>query len=66
VGIVFGLALARVGADLIASLLYRVSAHDGLTFALAPVGLLVVALLACAFPAYRSTRTNPVDALRAE
>lgn len=65
-GIVVGLALARAGADLIASLLYRVSAHDGLTFALAPVGLLAVVVLACALPAYRSTRINPVDALRSE
>jgi predicted permease len=65
-GIVVGLSLARAGAELIASLLYRVSAHDGLTFALAPAALLGVVLLACAFPAYRSTRVNPVDALRSE
>jgi putative ABC transport system permease protein len=56
------LALAR----LISSFLYGVPPVDPVTFLLAPLVLLAVALLAAVLPAIRALRINPVEALRAE
>jgi ABC-type antimicrobial peptide transport system permease subunit len=57
-----GLALSR----LMSSMLYGLSATDAATFAGAAVFLLLVALTAAAVPAWRATRLNPMQALRAE
>jgi putative ABC transport system permease protein len=65
-GIIVGLALAYASARLIAGLLVGVSTHDAITFTLAPATLAVLVLLSCALPAWRATRVDPVDALRAE
>ena len=51
---------------LIASLLFGVSALDGLTFAAATLALLAAAVGACYIPAWRATRISPVVALRYE
>jgi putative ABC transport system permease protein len=66
VGMAVGLAGAFALTRLMASLLFTVGAHDPLTFAAAPLLLLVVALAACAVPALRATRVQPVTALRAD
>jgi putative ABC transport system permease protein len=62
VGIVAGLALTR----LMTSLLYGVAPSDGLTFASVSLLLLLVAMLACAIPAMRAMRVDPLEALRHE
>jgi predicted permease len=68
--VALGLALGVTGAfavnRLLQSQLVGVSPYDPLTMAGAPVVLLVVALLACQFPARRAMRVDPVIALRHE
>ena len=62
IGIVSGLALTR----LLSSLLYGVTPSDWLTFVSVTLLLLVVALAACAIPARRAMRVDPIVALRYE
>jgi ABC-type antimicrobial peptide transport system permease subunit len=66
IGAVLGLALAIVASKLVASLLYGVAPRDPGTFLAVVTVLLVVAALASALPAWRATRADPLDALRAE
>jgi len=61
-GLLLGLGLAQV----VRSMLYRVSPLDPLTFTLAPIVLAAAAMLACWLPARRATKVNPLEALRAE
>ena len=66
IGVLWGMALALVGARWLESLLFVVRPADPLTFILAPTFLTVVAVLACWFPARRATRIDPAIALRDE
>lgn len=66
IGVVAGLALAFALTRVVRSLLFGVTAHDPLVFAGNAALLVVVAGLACALPAWRATRLNPVVALRVE
>ncbi len=60
---VITLALAT---GLLRALLFETSVHNPWTFAIVPVLLAVVALIACYMPARRASRVDPVVALRAE
>jgi macrolide transport system ATP-binding/permease protein len=64
VGVVIGLGIAFALARLVTNLLYGVNGHDPLTFAIIPIVLLAVAVLATYIPASRASRVDPVDALR--
>jgi putative ABC transport system permease protein len=66
VGSLVGLAGAYGLARVIASLLFGVTATDPLIYLLTPLGLLLIALLACYIPARRATRVDPLVALRYE
>ena len=65
-GVTLGLLLGLGLGQALASLLYKVSPVDPVTFVSAPIVLGVVALFACYFPARRATRVNPLTALRSE
>ncbi len=62
IGFALSLALGRV----LSGMLYRVSGADPVVFAIGPVVLGVVSLLACYVPARRAARVEPMIALRAE
>jgi len=47
-------------------MLYKLSAHDPMSFVLAGVGVLVVSLLAALIPARRAASVEPMQALRME
>jgi predicted permease len=65
-GIAAGIVLAVPGARLLARFLYGVSPFDPATFVGVPLLLGVIATVACAWPAWRAARVDPMVALRAD
>lgn len=65
-GLAAGVAGAFFATGVLRALLYETAPTDGPTFVLVPVLFGIVAALACLLPAWRASRVNPVDALRAE
>jgi putative ABC transport system permease protein len=65
-GVGAGLILAFTTTRLLRGLLHGVTPADPTTFAVVTVGLLAVAAIASALPAWRASRVNPVVALRSE
>jgi putative ABC transport system permease protein len=65
-GTAIGLAASLLLGRLLATLLYGVSVTDPLVFVAAPAALLTTAIAACAIPARRATRIDPLEALRYE
>jgi predicted permease len=63
-GIVAGVIFSACAASTMASLLYGVRPHDPAVFLVAPLLLLIVALLASYIPAWRATKVDPMAALR--
>jgi putative ABC transport system permease protein len=63
-GIVTGVIISASTASTMASLLYGVRPHDPAVFLVAPLLLLMVALVASYIPARRATRVDPMRALR--
>ena len=65
-GILLGLIAAMMLARLLSGLLFGVGSTDPLTFAVVPLLLISVTLIACWLPARRAARVDPMVALRAE
>jgi len=63
-GLGIGLTAAFLLAGSLRPMLYGVSTHDPKTFVVVPIVLAVVVTIACAIPARRATRVNPLTALR--
>src|SRR5580693_1042825 len=66
VGILCGLVTAFAVMRLMASLLFKVSPVDPVTYGAVTLGVVVTAYLACYLPSRRAATVDPVDALRAE
>ncbi len=65
-GVAIGLGVAVVVTRFMAALLFGVRPLDPVTFAAAPIVLIIVAWLASSIPARRATKVDPMIALRYE
>jgi len=65
-GVAIGLAGAFVTARLVSSMLFGVSPVDAPTYLAAAVVAVITALAACALPASRASRVDPMIAMRSE
>jgi ABC-type antimicrobial peptide transport system permease subunit len=65
-GLLIGLLCAAGVAKMMSGLLYGLSASDPLTFAIAPLTLVLVVLIATFLPAQRAVRLDPIAALRSD
>ncbi len=63
-GIAIGVVVSAGVTRLMSGLLFGVSAVDPVTFVAVVVGVILVALVACAIPGWRALRINPLRALR--
>ena len=66
VGVALGLAVAAVATRAIESMLFGVSRLDPVTYVGVVIVLMASSLMACAIPAWRAARIDPVRALRAD
>ncbi len=66
IGIACGLGGAFAMTRLLKTMLFGIGVTDALTFAAAPLGIMIVVLVATFVPALRATRISPVVALRYE
>ncbi len=66
VGVALGLGGAWALSRVLASLLYEVNVHDLRTFMLAPVPLVLLAIVATLVPSLRATRVSPMEVMRTE
>jgi predicted permease len=65
-GVALGIPLALLVGRALTSALYGVTPYDGATYALATVGVAVVAVAASVIPARRAASVDPLTALRSE
>jgi len=66
VGLAAGLPAAWILSRVLSALLFEVSPRDPLTFGGVAAVLAIVVLIACAVPAWRATRVDPLVVLRTE
>jgi macrolide transport system ATP-binding/permease protein len=64
-GVFLGTLAALAGTRLLGQLLYNVSPRDPVVFGLAFAVMMSTAIVACLFPAWRASRTDPARVLRA-
>ena len=66
IGLVIGIAASYAAVHYLASQLVGVRTKDPITVICVSVGLALIAISACYFPARRATRVDPLEALRHE
>jgi putative ABC transport system permease protein len=66
IGVVVGTLAALAATQVMSTLLYEVTPRDPVTFATVGILFVLVAVLACAVPARRAMRVDPIVALRYE
>jgi putative ABC transport system permease protein len=66
IGVIVGTAIAFGGGSVLSSVLYGVSPRDPVTYCMALLLMITVALLACWYPARRAIRIDPARTLREE
>jgi ABC-type antimicrobial peptide transport system permease subunit len=66
IGLLAGAVASYFMSRAVQSLLFHTESHDLVTFATVPVVLATIALIACALPAYRASRVEPLGSLRAD
>jgi putative ABC transport system permease protein len=64
IGALVGVAIALIGARALEGFVFGISARDPLTYILTAAGMMLVALMAAALPAWRATHVSPMLALR--
>ncbi|MGH9645054.1 MAG: FtsX-like permease family protein [Terriglobales bacterium] len=64
IGIVFGVAISLVFMNIVASMLFQVTAHDSVVLISATALVTFLGYLAMYFPARKATRVDPLMALR--
>ena len=65
-GLAAGLGVSAAAARMLRGMLYKTEALDPAVFVAVAITLVVVAAIACMLPAWRASRLDPVQALRAE
>jgi predicted permease len=65
-GLIVGLPLAWFTSKLMASMLFKLSTHDPISFAVAGLGTLLVTIAGALIPARRAASVEPMQALRSE
>jgi putative ABC transport system permease protein len=65
-GLLIGIPAAFALTRVMDSVVFGVTAHDPLTFTALPLAVTLTTLIACAIPARRAARVNPVTTMRAE
>ena len=63
-GLTAGVWMAFAASQYLATVLYGVTPHDLVSFVVVPVGVALVAAIACVVPARRAARVDPLTALR--
>ena len=65
-GLVLGIGISYGVGRTLGSLLYQTESHDIVTFGTVSILLFLIAVIACALPAYRASRVEPMGVLRTE
>ncbi len=65
-GLLIGVPAALALTRLMGSVVFGITTHDPLTFTALPLAITLTTLVACAIPARRAARVNPVTTMRSE